>query len=78
VGKHVNTDRAVDRGPELKYGPSYIYPDQRVGRHDAGNDLGRVASNGMAYTNTNDRDWVEAVLVEEDRDSGMSCPGDCY
>jgi hypothetical protein len=67
MGKHVNTDREVDLGPSprLPSHEGYVYPDHRLGRHDAGNDLGRVASNGMLYTNSADRDWVGAVLVDD-------------
>jgi hypothetical protein len=75
AGKRVNTARTPDRGPR-PHGKNecYVYPDQRPGKHDAMNYLGFVASNGMAYTTP--RPYQPDT--SNDRDSGMSCPGDCY
>lgn len=81
MAKHVNTARTPDRGPR-SHGKNecYIYPDQRPGKHDAMNYLGRAASNGMAYVT--EPGCIIARPYQPDtsnyRDSGMSCPGDCY
>lgn len=47
-GRHERT-RPVDLPPSNRTGWAYVYPEKRLGRHDAGNFLDGIASNGMNY-----------------------------
>lgn len=68
-GKHARMVGTLDLAPIMTGKVEcYVYPDQRPGKHDAGNFLGFTASNGMAYTmrSIDSGARVGAVLADED------------